>query len=153
MFGIDLQDGWWWAIGGAIVLILEVLAPGFFLMFIGGAAILTGFVTIALNLGLSAQLVLFVIASAVAVVAGKRYYGEKGVDNLATGINNPASRFAGKSGTVIDPVDAHGGRVRIGDGEWIARGGPAAAGERVLVVDVDGSCLIVAKEQATAVEE
>ena len=31
MFGIDLHDGWWWAIGGAIVLILEVLAPGFFL--------------------------------------------------------------------------------------------------------------------------
>lgn len=151
MFGFDLHDGWWWAIGGAIVLILEVLAPGFFLMFIGGAAIVTGMVALALDLSLAAQLILFVIASAVAVIAGKRYYGEHGVDNLASGINEPASRFAGKSGTVIDPVDAHGGRVRIGDGEWIARGGPAAAGERVLVVAVDGSCLIVQKDEPPAV--
>lgn len=149
MFGIELDAGWWWAIAGAVVLILEVLAPGFFLMFIGGAAVVTGMVTLALDLSLAAQLILFVIASAVAVIAGKRYYGEQGVDNLATGINDPASRFAGKSGTVIDPVDAHGGRVRIGDSEWIARGGPAAAGERVLVVEVDGSCLIVERETPT----
>lgn len=150
MFGFDLHDGWWWAIGGAIVLILEVLAPGFFLMFIGGAAILTGMVALALDLSLAAQLILFVIASAVAVIAGKRYYGEKGVDNLASGINNPSKRLHGRSATVIDPVDAHGGRVKLGDSEWIARGGPAAAGERVLVVEVDGSCLVVERETPLA---
>ena len=49
----------------------------------------------------------------------------------------------GKSVTVVDPVDDHGGRVRVGDGEWSARGGPAAAGARVRVVAVDGNCLVV----------
>jgi inner membrane protein len=150
MFGFDLHDGWWWAIGGAIVLILEVLAPGFFLMFIGGAAILTGLVALALDLSVPAQLILFVIASAVAVVAGKRYYGEKGVDNLTSGINDPSKLLHGRSATVIDPVDEHGGRVKLGDSEWIARGGPAAAGERVLVVEVDGSCLVVERETPLA---
>ena len=49
MLGLELHAGWWWAIGGAILLILEVLAPGFFLMFVGAAAIVTGLVTIALD--------------------------------------------------------------------------------------------------------
>ena len=41
---------------------------------------------------------------------------------------------------------ANGGRVRVGDGEWSARGGPAAIGERVRIVDVDGNCLKVEAE-------
>ena len=49
----------------------------------------------------------------------------------------------GKSVLVVDPVDDHGGRVRVGDGEWSARGGPAAAGARVRVFAVDGNCLLV----------
>ena len=40
----------------------------------------------------------------------------------------------------------NGGRVRVGDGEWTARGGPAAVGERVRIVDVDGNCLKVEPE-------
>ncbi len=49
----------------------------------------------------------------------------------------------GKNVVVVDPVDEHGGRVRVGDGEWSARGGPAAVGDRVTVVAVEGNCLTV----------
>ena len=38
----DLEPGWLWAIGGVLLLIAEIIAPGFFLVFIGGAAIATG---------------------------------------------------------------------------------------------------------------
>ena len=49
--------------------------------------------------------------------------------------------------TVVDAVDEHGGRVRVGDSEWSARGGPAAAGERVRITGVDGNCLKVEAER------
>jgi membrane protein implicated in regulation of membrane protease activity len=45
--------------------------------------------------------------------------------------------------TVVEAVDDDGGRVRVGDGEWSARGGPAAAGERVRITGVEGNCLTV----------
>jgi membrane protein implicated in regulation of membrane protease activity len=45
--------------------------------------------------------------------------------------------------TVVSTVDEHDGRVRVGDSEWSARGGPAAPGERVRIVGVDGNCLKV----------
>ena len=143
MMGIDLHPGWIWAIGGLVLLIAEIIAPGFFLVFLGAAAIATGIFTVLFDLGLAPQLILFVIYSALAVMIGKRWYAEPDHAHQGLPLNDPARRLVGKSVLVVEPVDEHGGRVRVGDGEWSARGGPAAAGERVTVTGVDGNCLTV----------
>ncbi len=140
---MDLHPGWMWAIGGLLLLIAELVAPGFFLVFLGVAAISTGLFTLLFDLSLAPQLILFVIYTALAVMIGKRWYAEPDHADQSIGLNNPSDRMIGKSVTVVDPVDDHGGRVRVGDGEWSARGGPAAAGARVRVVAVDGNCLLV----------
>jgi membrane protein implicated in regulation of membrane protease activity len=139
----NLEPGWWWAIGGLLLLVAEVIAPGFFLVFIGAAAIATGLFTILFDLGLPLQLVLFVVYTALAVMIGKRWYGEPHEGDQRHAINEPAKRLVGRTVTAVTDVDDHAGRVRVGDGEWNARGGPATAGERVTVTDVDGNCLIV----------
>ena len=140
---MDLHPGWMWAIGGLVLLIAEIVAPGFFLVFLGVAAIATGLFTLLFDLSLAPQLVLFVIYTALAVMIGKRWYAEPDHADQSTRLNNPSERMVGKTVTVVDPIDEHGGRVRVGDGEWSARGGPAAAGARVRVIAVDGNCLLV----------
>jgi membrane protein implicated in regulation of membrane protease activity len=140
---MDLHPGWIWAIVGLVLLIAEVVAPGFFLVFLGVAAIATGLFTLLFDLDLAPQLVLFVIYTALAVLIGKRWYAEPDHAAQSIGLNDPSERMVGKSVLVVDPVDEHGGRVRVGDGEWSARGGPAPAGARVRVVAVDGNCLLV----------
>jgi len=142
MFG-PVDAGWWWAIGGLLLLIAEVVAPGFFLVFIGAAAIATGLFTLLFDLGLAPQLALFVVYTALAVMIGKRWYAQPHGGDQDHAINDPARRMIGRTVTVTSQVDDHGGRVRVGDGEWNARGGPAAAGERVTITAVDGNCLIV----------
>ena len=42
----NLDPAWLWLIGGVILLISEIIAPGFFLVFIGAAAIATGAFTL-----------------------------------------------------------------------------------------------------------
>ena len=140
---IDLHAGWLWAIGGLILLIAEVVAPGFFLVFLGVAAIATGLFTLLFDLGLGPQLALFVVYTALAVMIGKRWYGEPDDQDQNIKLNEPGKRLVGRTVTVVEAVDDHGGRVRVGDGQWSARGGPAAAGERVTVTGVDGNCLTV----------
>lgn len=140
---MDLHPGWMWAIGGLVLLIAEIIAPGFFLVFLGVAAIATGLFTLLFDLSLAPQLVLFVIYTALAVLIGKRWYAEPDHADQSIGLNDPSIRMVGKSVTVVDPVDDHGGRVRVGDGEWSARGGPAAVGARVRVTGVEGNCLLV----------
>lgn len=139
----NLEPGWIWAIGGILLLIAEIIAPGFFLIFIGIAAVLTGLFTLLFDLSLAPQLVLFAIYAVLAVMIGKRWYGEPGGTDERHAINEPAKRLVGKTVTAASDIDDHGGRVKVGDGEWNARGGPAAAGERVTVIGVEGNCLIV----------
>ncbi|WP_118857050.1 NfeD family protein [Sphingomonas mesophila] len=148
----DLDPGWLWAIGGLVLLIAEVVAPGFFLVFLGVAAIATGLFTLLFDLGVAPQLALFVIYTGLALMIGKRWYAEPGTAEQQIGLNDPAGRLVGRSAQVVDPIDEHGGRVRLGDGEWTARGGPAAAGSRVEILAVEGNCLIVGPSRAIAAD-
>jgi membrane protein implicated in regulation of membrane protease activity len=145
MNGVD--PAWLWLIGGVVLLIAEVIAPGFFLMFIGGAAIATGLISAIVPLGLPLELALFaILAVASARIGGRRAYARRYDYSPDPYLNDRAGRLLGKVVVVVEPVDSHGGRVRVGDSQWSARGGPAAAGERVRIVDVEGNCLKVEPE-------
>ena len=139
----DVDPGWLWLIGGVLLLILEVIAPGFFLVFLGAAGIATGLFTVLFDLGAASQLALFALYSVIAVLVGRRFYANRAVDSTDPLLNDRGARLVGKVVTVVNAVDDHGGRVRVGDGEWSARGGPAAVGERVRITGVDGNCLKV----------
>jgi len=138
-----LEPGWIWAIAGVLLLIAEIIAPGFFLVFIGAAAIATGLFTLLFGLSMAPQLALFALYAVLAVMIGRRWYGEPHGGDQRHAINEPAKRLVGKTVTAATDVDDHGGRVTVGDGEWNARGGPAAAGDRLTVTGVEGNCLIV----------
>ena len=142
MFG-DIDPGWLWAIAGIVLLIAEVIAPGFFLVFIGAAAVATGLFTVLFDLGLAAQLGLFAVYSIVFVMIFKRWYGEPDGPAADPLLNDRAARLIGRSVTVVEAVDDDRGRVRVGDSEWSARGGPAEAGDKVRVTGIEGNCLIV----------
>lgn len=144
MSGFSFDPGWLWLIGGVVLLIAEIIAPGFFLIFIGGAAIATGLFTLLFGLGAVPELALFAVYAILAVMAGRRFYANRDELSPSQRLNDPAGRLVGKIVTVVTSVDEHGGRVRVGDSEWSARGGPAAVGERVQITGVDGNCLNVA---------
>lgn len=145
---MDIDPGWLWLIGGVLLLILEVIAPGFFLVFIGAAAMATGLFTLLFGLGTASQLALFALYAVIAVMAGRKFYANRTADSTDPLLNDRAGRLVGKSVTVVAAVDEHSGRVRVGDSEWSARGGPAQVGERVRITGVDGNCLTVEAERS-----
>ncbi|HET7281799.1 MAG TPA: NfeD family protein [Sphingomicrobium sp.] len=149
MSGFDLDPAWLWLIGGVVLLIAEVIAPGFFLIFIGAAAIITGVLAMVLGLPIPLQLGVFaILAFLSARLVGRRFYATRYDYSPDPFLNNKIGRLLGKVVVVVQAVDSHGGRVRVGDSEWSARGGPAAVGERVRIVDIDGNCLKVEPEHA-----
>ena len=143
----NLEPGWLWMIGGILLLIAEVIAPGFFLVFIGVAALATGAFTLLFGMPLAFQLILFTIYALVAVMIGRKVYANQAADSSDPLLNDRVARMVGKSVTVIEMVDEHSGRVRVGDSEWSARGGPGRPGERVRITGVDGNCLLVEPER------
>ena len=139
----SLEPGWLWMIGGVLLLIAEIIAPGFFLVFIGVAALAAGLFTLLFDLGAAGQRSLFAIYALVAVLIGRKVYANQATDSSDPLHNDRAARLIGRSVTVIEAVDEHSGRVRVGDSEWSARGGPGSAGERVRITGVEGNCLLV----------
>ena len=116
-------------------------------MFVGVAAILTGLLSLALPIGSALQLGAFaILAIVIARVGGRRAYASRYDHSSDPSLNNPVHRLLGRVVLVVEPVDSNGGRVRVGDSVWPARGGPARVGERVRVVDVEGNCLKVEPE-------
>ena len=141
------DPGWLWLIGGVVLLIAELIAPGFSLIFIGAAGIATGLVSLAFGLPVTLQLATFAILAFLAArIGGRRFYASRYDYTADPLLNDRAARLLGKVVVVVQPVDSHGGRVRVGDSEWSARGGPAAPGERVRIVDIEGNCLKVEPE-------
>jgi membrane protein implicated in regulation of membrane protease activity len=142
-----IEPGWLWLIGGVVLLIAEVIAPGFSLIFIGAAGIATGVLSLVLGLPVTIQLAVFAILAFLAVrIGGRRFYASRYDYSADPLLNDRIGRLLGRVVVVVEAVDANGGRVRVGDGEWSARGGPAAIGERVRIVDVEGNCLKVEPE-------
>ena len=147
MSNLSIEAEWLWLIGGVVLLIAELIAPGFFLVFIGAAAIATGFAALLLPLALPLQFAIFAaLAFLAARIGGRRAYSMRYDHSPDPFLNDRARRLLGRVVVATQPVDANGGRVKVGDSEWSARGGPAAAGERVRIVDFEGNCLKVEPE-------
>ena len=142
-----IEPGWLWMIGGVVLLAAEILVPGVFLVWIGIAAIVTGLFALLFGIGIAGQLGLFALYAVLAVMAGRRFYGVKGIESADPRLNDRAAQLVGRRVLVIQRVDEDSGRVRVGDSEWSARGGPADAGERVRITGVEGNCLMVEAER------
>jgi membrane protein implicated in regulation of membrane protease activity len=148
MSHLSIDPEWLWLVGGVLLLIAEVIAPGFSLIFIGAAAIATGILASILPIAVPVQLGIFaLLALAAARFGGRRFYAARYDYSANPHLNDRVTQLLGRVVEVVEPVDRHNGRVRLGDSVWSARGGPAAIGDRVRIVDVEGNCLKVEPEQ------
>jgi inner membrane protein len=135
-----------WLVGGLALLMIEILAPGAFMMWLGLAACGTGLVVLASDVGFEFQVVTFGVLAAVSLAIGLRYRHPRQAK-----LNTQQAGLAGRAATALI---FHGreGRVRVGDSDWAARV-PAdvaapEAGTRLRVEGVDGTVLIVRPERS-----
>src|SRR4029078_6868156 len=91
----------------------EVIAPGFFLVVVGAAAMATGLFTVLFDLGVVPPLAVFALYSLLAVLIGRRFYANRHADSTDPLLNDRAGRLVGKVVTVVQEVEDHGGRVCV----------------------------------------
>ena len=140
-FGIDAP--WLWLIGGVLLGIAEMVIPGVYLMWIGGAAVLTGVLALLLPIAVTAQFAIFAVTTIAAIYVGRRFLMANPITSADPLLNDKGARLVGTIVTAVEPVDALSGRVKVGDGVWSARGVEAAVGDRLRVTGTDGGVLVV----------
>ncbi len=140
---LALDAHWLWLSFAVILGAAEMLVPGFFLIWIGIAALVTGIAAL-FGASVPLQLGLFAVLSVVAIYGGKRWFANNPITSDDPMLNDRSARMVGQIGTVAEPVDANGGRVTLGDSVWPARGTTSInVGSRVRVTSVFSGTLQV----------
>lgn len=135
---------WSWWIAGLVLLILEVLAPGVFFLWIGLAAIVIGTVALIVAVPWQVQIISFAILALVFAVLGRKLYAKYGKKSDAPTLNQRGSQFIGRSYTLSDDLNGGEGRLKIGDTFWLIRGPEGlSAGSKVKVTGTKGTVLLV----------
>ena len=136
---------WNWLIFGFILMVLELLAPGVFLFWLGLAALLVGLISFAIHPPWQLQLLMFAVFAAAAVPLWRRVARNNtaaSTSNLF--LNKRAEALVGRVFTLEKPIIDGLGTVRIDDTIWRVAGPDTPAGSRVRIVQADGASLTVA---------
>jgi membrane protein implicated in regulation of membrane protease activity len=139
----NLAPHWFWLTLGALLGAAEIVAPGFFLIWLALAAIVTGLAAWVLPIGFAVQIGLFAVLSVVAVYAARNWLKQNPIVSDDPLLNDRGARLVGELVTVVEAIDGGQGRVKVGDSVWSARGPDTPEGSRVRVTGSSGSTLTV----------
>lgn len=140
----DNLQFWHWLVFGIILVILEIFSPAAFFMWMGAAAGVTGLALLAIpEISWEMQFVIFSIASIVAVLLGRIFFGRKEINIDDPTISQIESELMGNIYTVEKAIQNGAGRIIVGESTWKAVGPDCDVDSKVRVVAVKGSILEV----------
>jgi hypothetical protein len=137
---------WNWIILGGILLAVEVMAPGTFILWLGVSAILVGLISFAIDWNWQEQGIAFAILAVASMVFWWKLVRPRRQDKEASDqpfLNRRAQGLVGRVFTLDKPIVDGAGTVRIGDTIWRVTGPDCAAGSRVKIARADGAMLFV----------
>jgi inner membrane protein len=132
-----------WLIIGLVLAIAEMAIPGVFLIWMAGAALITGLLVWVLPIGLPLQVIIFAVLAIVSVFLGKRYLAANPVVSADPMMNDRGARLVGEVVTVVQVIADGNGKVKHGDSEWLVKGPDAEPGTKMRVSGHDGVVLLV----------
>lgn len=130
-------DFWHWWIFAVALIIIEILAPSFFALWMGIAAFFTGLVLLLIHdLGWEYQLMLFAVLSVFSIVLWRRYYLKNPIVSDQPNLNRRGEQYIGRIVTLQSPIVDGVGKIRLDDSSWKVEGPDCAAGQKVRIVSL-----------------
>lgn len=135
---------WWhWCVAGLVLLVLELLLPGVFLLWIGLGALVTSAISFLFGIeSWEIQSVIFVPLCFAALLLGRKFI-KRAAPVEETTLNRRLATYIGRTAEVTQAIVNGKGRISLGDSSWMVQGDDCPVGTRVEVTGVNGSELIV----------
>lgn len=145
-----MEIGWWhWAVGGIVLVLAELAVPSFVLIWFGLGALVVALAVAVAEIGLTAQLALWLVVSMLLVAGWFKVFKP---NMHKTRIGMADANVVGEVGMLVrDVAPFEKGQVRfqkpmLGSDVWECIADEAIkSGERVRVLDVEGSFLKVGR--------
>jgi len=142
---VNSLGGWNWVIVGFALLAIEILAPGFFFLWLGIAALVIGTSALLIAWPWQLQIIGFAVLSVASAYVGKTMmgYADDGGQTEDPHLNKRAARLQGRTFVLTEAIEHGSGRIKVDDSIWRVTGPDAPQGATVRVVGGEGSVLTV----------
>ncbi|MFB3117068.1 MAG: NfeD family protein [Gammaproteobacteria bacterium] len=143
---------WHWLILAVVLIILEILMPGAYFLWMGvSAAIVGGAMFVFPQMPILVQVLIFAVLSVITVVMYKSYRKKNPLVTDEPALNRRGEQYIGRTFTLEEPIVNGEGKIIVDDTTWKVAGMDMSAGMIVRVVSVEGSTLKV--ENTTSIIE
>ena len=134
---------WNWWVLGVVLMAVEALAPGFFFLWMGVAALLVGLVLIVFpELVWTWQVLLFALLSVGSIVAWRLRLRRHPTHTADPLLNRRGHQYIGRVFTLDAPVINGHGKIRVDDSTWkVLVEQDCPAGTRLRITGVEGVML------------
>ena len=144
---IEALGTWTWWVVAAFLLVLELLVPGFYFLWLAFSAAVVGAVSLLIEWPWEAQVATFSVVSVVSLIASRMFLKKRPIESDRPFLNRRADRLVGQDMVLAEPIVNGEGRVRVADIIWQVKGPDLAGGTRIVVRDVlDGVLVVEAAE-------
>ncbi|PCJ32296.1 MAG: hypothetical protein COA90_03315 [Gammaproteobacteria bacterium] len=131
-------DFWhWWMLAVAMV-ILEMLAPTFFALWLGVSAFITGLALYFMpEMSWESQVFLFSVLALLSIIAWRSYYKKNPIETDEPLLNRRGEQYVGRVITLQDPIVDGQGKVKVDDSTWKIEGDDCPAGTKIKIIKVN----------------
>lgn len=133
-----VMDFWHWWIIAVVLIIIEILAPTFFALWMAIAAFMTGVALFLMpEMQWEYQVFLFATLSVISIVVWRHYYIKNPIATDEPLLNRRGEQYIGRVITLKEPIiDGHG-KVQVDDSTWKIEGKDCPAGTKIKVVSIN----------------
>jgi len=135
---------WHWLILAVVLIILEILMPGAYFLWMGiSAAVVGGAMFIFPTMTFLVQVLIFAVLSVVTVIMYRSYRRKNPLVTDEPALNRRGEKYIDQKFTLAEPIINGEGKIKVDDSTWKIVGMDMPAGMIIRVVAVEGTTLKV----------
>lgn len=139
---------WHWWVIALVLLVVEILTPGFFFLWMAVSGFITGaLVWLVPSISLNSQLFVFSIMSIVTISAWKFYVKKHPIETDHPLLNQRGAQYIGRVFSLYEPIVNGQGKIKVDDSIWKVRGKDCNINTKVKVIAVRSTVFDVEKVQ------
>ncbi len=144
---INQVEFWYWLIAAVVMIVIEMLLPAAYFLWMGISAFIVGLLLYAMpDIPLLIQVIIFGVLSVVTLVLYKKHQRANPTVNDEPNLNRRGEQYVGRIFTLDEAIVNGVGKVKVDDSTWRVKGMDMPAGMKVRVMSVDGTIFNVESE-------
>jgi membrane protein implicated in regulation of membrane protease activity len=137
---------WYWWVIALFLLVVEIVAPGFFFLWMAIAGFVTGAIVLLIPaISLNMQILVFSVLSVATIMAWKFYSKKHPIESDHPLLNKRGVQYIGRVFSLYQPIKNGQGKIRVDDSIWKVHGEDCDIDSRVKVVAIRGTVFEVEK--------